>query len=124
MFFIFNLLVPLFRPSLFRVVLFFYISIYGSSHRRCSVKKVFLKISQISQKTPVLESLFNKMSEVFKKIREVLKNTYFEEHLRTTASEFIGDTTLLHETILKKHTNGKTNFQDGKEYNQKQHFEW
>ena len=38
-FFIFNLLVPLFRPSLFRVVLFFYISIYGSSQRRCSVKK-------------------------------------------------------------------------------------
>ena len=27
---------------------------------------------------------------------------------------------LFHETILKKHTNGKTNFQDGKEYNQEQ----
>ena len=39
MFFIFNLLVPLFRPSLYRMVLFFYISIYGSSHRRCSVEK-------------------------------------------------------------------------------------
>ena len=38
---------------------------------------------------------------------EVFKNTYFEEHLRMTASEFIGD-----------------NFQDDKEYNQKQHFEW
>ena len=63
------------------------------------------------------------MSEVFKKIREVLKNTYFEEHLRTTASEFIGDTTLFHETILKKHTNGNNNFEDGKEYNQKQYFE-
>ena len=57
-------------------------------------------------------------------IYEIFENTYFEEHLRTTASEFIGDTTLLHETILKKHTNGKTNFQDGKEYNQRQHFEW
>ena len=57
-------------------------------------------------------------------IYEIFKNTYFEEYLRTTASEFIGDTTLLHETILKKHTNGKTNFQDGKEYNQKQNFEW
>ena len=33
------------------------------------------------------------------------------------ASEFIRDTTLFHETILKKDTNGKTNFQDGKEYN-------
>ena len=40
----------------------------------------------------------------------------------TTASEFIGDTTLFHETILKKHTNGSNNFEDGKEYNQKQHF--
>ena len=42
-FFIFNLLVPLFRPSLFRVVLYFYISIYRSIHRRCSVKKGVLK---------------------------------------------------------------------------------
>ena len=31
-----------------------------------------------------------------------------------TASEFIGDTTLFHETILKKQTNGKTSFQDDK----------
>ena len=47
--FIFNFLVPFFRPSLFRVVLFFYISIFGGSHRRRSVKKGFLEISQISQ---------------------------------------------------------------------------
>ena len=39
------------------------------------------------------------------------------------AAEFIGDTTLFHETILKKHTNGKTNFQDDKGYNRKQHSE-
>ena len=58
------------------------------------------------------------------KFCEAFKNTYFEEHLRMTASEFIGDTTLFHETVLKKHTNGKTSFQDGKEYNLKQHFEW
>ena len=32
-------------------------------------------------------------------IREVFKNTYFEDNLRTTASEFIGVTTLFHETI-------------------------
>ena len=31
---------------------------YRSSHRRCSVKKVFLKMSQISQEKTVLESLF------------------------------------------------------------------
>ena len=57
-------------------------------------------------------------------IWEVFKNTYLEEHLQMRASGFIGDTTLFHETILKKHTNGKTNFQDGKEYNRKQHFGW
>ena len=33
-------------------------SCYRRSHRRCSVKKVFLEISQNSRKTPVLESLF------------------------------------------------------------------
>ena len=58
------------------------------------------------------------------KIFEVFKSNYFEEYLQMTASEFIGDTTLFHETILKKHRNGKTNFQDGKEYNQRQHSEW
>ena len=57
-------------------------------------------------------------------IGKSFKNTYFEEHLGTTASEFIEDTTLLHETILKQHTNDKSNFQDSKEYNQKQHFDW
>ena len=40
-------------------------------------------------------------------ICEVFKNTYFEGHLQMTASEFIGDTTLFHETILKKDTNEK-----------------
>ena len=35
-------------------------------------------------------------------IREVFKNTYFEDNLQTTASKFIGVTTLFHETILKK----------------------
>ena len=32
----------------------------NSSHRRCSIKKLFLKISQYSQETTVLESLLNK----------------------------------------------------------------
>ena len=85
-----------------------------------------------------MEYLFNKVAglgqQLYRKetptqvfsceICEVFKNTYFEEDLRTTASELIGDTTLFHETILKKHTTGKTNFQDGKEHSQKQHFEW
>ena len=54
---------------------------------------------------------------------ETFLGTYFEEHLRTTASEFVGDTTVFHETILKKHTNGKNNIQGDEEYNWKQHFE-
>ena len=42
-------------------------------------------------KKPVLESLFNKVAgtptQVFScEICEIFKNTYFEEHMRTTAS--------------------------------------
>ena len=33
--------------------------------RRCSLKKVLLKISQNSQETPVLESLFNKFADLY-----------------------------------------------------------
>ena len=91
-------------------------------------KKVFLKISQISLENTCVEVSFNwkdTPAQMFScEICEVFKNTYFEGHLQMTASEFIGDTTLFHETILKKHRNGKTNFQDGKEYNRRQHFEW
>ena len=58
---------------------------------------------------------FHKKTQAFScEICKVFKNSYFEKHLRTTASEFIGDTALLHETIFKKHANGKTNFQDGR----------
>ena len=49
-----------------------------SSHRRCSVKKVFLKIRNIQGITPVWESLFN----------NVAGHTYSEEHLQTAASAF------------------------------------
>ena len=40
--------------------------------RRCSSKSVFLKIVQISQKTPVLEFLFNKVAGP--KACDVIKN--------------------------------------------------
>ena len=70
----------------------------------------------------MLESLFIKKRVFSCEICEVFKNTYFEEYLRTTASEFIGDTTLF-QTILKKHANGNTNFQDDKEFNRMKHFE-
>ena len=61
-----------------------------SSHQRCSIKKVFLKIHNIHRKTPVLEPYFNnnftKIHVFSCKYWEIFKNTYFEEHLRTAAS--------------------------------------
>ena len=33
-----------------------------SSHRRCSIKKVFLKVRKFHRKTPVLESVFDKVA--------------------------------------------------------------
>ena len=64
-----------------------------SSHQRCSIKKLFLKIRNIHWETPVFESIFNIMvtpTHVFseRKICEIFKNTYFEEHLRVTASGY------------------------------------
>ena len=63
-----------------------------SSHQRCFIKKLFLKISQYWQESPVLESLFNKLKEtptqvVFCEYCEIFKNTYFEEKLQIAASE-------------------------------------
>ena len=63
-----------------------------SSHRRSSVKKLFLKILQYSQETPVLESLFS--SEHCK----IFWSTYFEERLRTAASENVHETSDYDET--------------------------
>ena len=71
-----------------------------SSHRKCSVKKVVLKIRKLYRKTPVLESFFMKLQtfskQIFKKetltqalsseVCETFKKTYFKEHLQTTAS--------------------------------------
>ena len=50
---------------------------YRNSHRRCSLKKVFLKISQISQENTCVGVPFLIKLQV-----------YFKEHLRTTASVF------------------------------------
>ena len=55
-----------------------------SFKKRCSLKK---------GETPVPESLFNKESliQVFScEFCEIFKNTFFTEHLRTTASEYLG----------------------------------
>ena len=65
---------------------------YKSSHQRCSIKTVLLKISQISQENTcagVSFQLYQKETpaQVFsREICEIFKNTYFEEHMRTTAS--------------------------------------
>ena len=75
-----------------------------SSHQRCSLKKVFLEISQSSQEnTCARVSFFNKvaglacnfikkeaLAHVFScEFREISKNTFFTEHLWLTASDFI-----------------------------------
>ena len=57
---------------------------------RCSTRQVPEKICKLHKKTPVLESLFNKVSrnketsaQVFScEFCEALKNTFFTEHLR------------------------------------------
>ena len=58
---------------------------FRTSYQRCSIKKVFLKIlvfrpaTLFKKKTPI---------QVFScEYWEIFKNTYFEEHLRTAASE-------------------------------------
>ena len=74
-------------------------SCHRSSHRRYSVKKVFSEISQNSQEnTCVRESFLIKLqalgkaekdflTQVFScKFCEISKNTFFIEHLQTTAS--------------------------------------
>ena len=71
-----------------------------SSHQRCSIKNVFLKISQISQENTCDRASFliklQAYNNLIKKesltqvssceICEIFKKTFFIEHLRTTAS--------------------------------------
>ena len=107
------------------MVLFFYISIYVSSQRRSSVRKgIFKNFAKFTGKQQFWSLFFINLQAMFS--YEIMKflRTPILKNIWTIASEFIRDTTLLHETILKKHTNRKTNFQDGKEYNQEQYFEW
>ena len=81
-----------------------------SSHQRCSVKKVFLQISQISQEnTCVGVSKKETLTWVFScQIFEIFRNTYFEECLQTTAS---GHTFLCSTILIRKmETNPKKYF--------------
>ena len=69
--------------------------------QRCSVKKVFLEISQSSQENPCARASFliklqaeacnfitkETLTQVFsREFCKISKNTFFIEHLRTTAS--------------------------------------
>ena len=57
------------------------LQILRSSHRKCSIKKLFLKTScNLILKNIPTQVFFYEYCEIF-------KNTYFEEHLRTAASE-------------------------------------
>ena len=72
----------------------------GSSHRRCSVKKVFLKSLQNWQEnTCVKVSLLKKVQVLSCEFRKVSKNIFFKERLQTVASESHG-ANLLIETLL------------------------
>ena len=80
---------------------------FRSSHRRCSVKKVFLEISQIHRKTPVPESLFNKVaglrSATFlkKKLWRSRLLVNFAKFLRTPFQQNTSGRPLLHVEKVK-----------------------
>ena len=78
-------------------------SLYRSSHRRCSVRKVFLEIWQNSQENTCTRiSLFNKVAGLrfatllekrlwhrcFPGFYEISKNTFFTEHILATVSGY------------------------------------
>ena len=61
--------------------------IFRSSHLRCSVKKGVLRnFAEFTGKYLCQRLFFNKVAVEF---CEISKNTFFIEHLRTTASEFL-----------------------------------
>ena len=77
--------------------------IFKSIHRRCSIRKVFLKILQNSQENTCTRVLFliklqaeacnfikkETLAQVFScEFCEIFKNTFFTGHLRATASVF------------------------------------
>ena len=76
--------------------------VFRSSHRRCSLKKVFLEISQNSQENTYARVSFlinlpypcnfikkGTLTQVFScEFYEISKNSFFIEHLRMNASVF------------------------------------
>ena len=88
------------------------------NHKRRSVKKDVLKIfCRFHKKTPVLKSLCHNVASLKSRnfitkdtstrvfsceIGEILKNTYLEEHLRTTASSRSAPTMLMKTSLFVK----------------------
>ena len=63
-----------------------------SNHRRYSIKKLFSKNLQYSQENTRAEVSFliKILTQVFScEYCQIFKNTYFEEHLRKTASDML-----------------------------------
>ena len=73
-----------------------------SSHRRCSVRKVFLEISQNSQENACARaSKIETLAQVFScEFCEISKNTFFTEHVWASASGCLLLGTLLLMTAL------------------------
>ena len=61
------------------------LAISKSSHLRCSVKKVFLEISQNSQENTCARATFLIKLQAY----EISMNTFSTERLQATASEFL-----------------------------------
>ena len=72
---------------------------FNRATRCVLLKKVFLKTSLNSQKTPVPEPLFNKVAGLRPQNFVKFFNTFFTEHLWTTASVFRN---LLNQTFIKR----------------------
>ena len=66
--------------------------IFRSSRQGCSIKKLFLKISQNSQENSSARALLIKREALTQVLScefcKIFKNTFFTEHLRATASKF------------------------------------
>ena len=93
----FSYYLTIFLISFVSEQLFFITGTYKSSYRRYSIKNLFLKVSQYSQ-----ENIYDGVSliklQAFRaatilerepstgKYCKIFKSSYFEEHLRTTAS--------------------------------------
>ena len=89
-------------------------NVYRSSHRRSSIKKgVFKNFAKFTEKQLCLVPFFNKvetLTEVFSyEFREILKDTFFKEHLRTNSSDYMFESKYCtQEVIIQQNNLGST----------------